>query len=65
MYTEKEVVRGKCGPCSGIGGPVYVLGIVGALYYFFPLASGGLEILIAIGKSIVWPAFLVFKLFGI
>jgi hypothetical protein len=45
---------------SGTGGsPVYALGLVGALVYFWRRAQGGPGHLRAVGKAVVWPAFVV------
>jgi len=41
--------------------PIYGLGVVGALFYFLPLASGFSQIIMAIIKSIFWPAVLIFE----
>lgn len=43
------------------GGAVYGIGLFGAAYYFFPQAVGASEFFIAILKTIVWPALLVFQ----
>ena len=45
------------------GGMLYFLGVIGALFYFIPKAATfGMGVL-AVLKSLVWPAILVFKLF--
>jgi hypothetical protein len=41
------------------GGPVYGLGLIGALVYYLPLAHGFWHIVLAVLKACVWPAFLV------
>lgn len=48
---------------NNTSGVVYGLGFVGALIYEIQHATGALDILIGIFKSIVWPAFLTFRLF--
>lgn len=70
---SKKVAEEKCdcdhGCCqpsshqgnSAGGGAVYGLGIFGAAFYFFPYASGVSEFFMAILKSLVWPALLVFE----
>lgn len=40
---------------------IYGLGIIGALFYFLQSATTFGAILIGIGKSIFWPAVLLFK----
>lgn len=67
---EKEMCesdcRCGCGPwhkpgCSG----VYGLGVIGALVYFISTTSGFWNIILAILKSLVWPAFVVYKILGL
>lgn len=43
------------------GGAFYGLGLIGALFYFLQNAQGFNEIMIGIFKSVVWPAFVVFR----
>lgn len=43
------------------GGAVYALGIFGAAFYYFPAAVGGEQFVLAILKSLAWPALLVFE----
>ena len=76
MAIQKSKISGdhKCdGNCCG-GKPhcskggtsctVYCLGIFGAAYYFFPHAVGFTGFMIAILKSLVWPALLVYQAFA-
>jgi hypothetical protein len=55
---------GKCcghRPSQGSsGGAVYGLGLVGALVYYWPLATSFSDHLLALGKAIVWPALVVY-----
>lgn len=44
-------------PCS-----IYGLGVVGALFYFLQNATTFGMVMIGIGKSVFWPAILMFKL---
>lgn len=44
------------------GGAIYGLGVIGALFYFLSHATTFSLVLIGIGKSIFWPAILMFKL---
>jgi hypothetical protein len=46
----------------GSNGAIYGLGVIGALFYFLKGATSLGAVLIGIGKSIVWPAFLVYQL---
>lgn len=41
---------------------IYSLGVFGALFYFLSHATTFSMVLIGIGKSIFWPAILMFKL---
>jgi len=43
------------------GGAVYCLGVIGALVYYFPHVVTFQDGLMAIFKSLVWPAYLVFR----
>jgi hypothetical protein len=51
-----------CG--KSCGGFFYFLGIVGAAIYYIQQANGFWQGALGILKAIVWPAFLVYKLFG-
>lgn len=70
----KKVVEEKCENCNpdmcckkmpSTGGSsscaVYGIGIFGAAYYFFPQAVGFTGFVMAILKSLVWPALLVYQ----
>lgn len=50
--------------CSNHGGnnAIYCLGVVGALFYFLKGAATFGAVIMGIGKSIFWPAILMFKL---
>jgi len=48
---------------SDSGGIFYFIGVIGALVYYIQLASGFWEIILAILKSLVWPAFFVYHIF--
>jgi len=70
MDTEdwKKWKGHKCGPwCYHRGGAgcAYFLGFIGALVYFLQTSTGFWPSVLAILKAIVWPAFLVYKLFGL
>ena len=43
-------------------GAIYGLGVVGALFYFLQNATTFEMVIIGIGKSVFWPAILMFKL---
>jgi len=44
------------------GSPVYGLGMIGAVAYFFGSAESGRDYVLAIPKAIFWPTLLVYKL---
>ena len=48
---------------SGGSSPVYGLGFIGALAWFWPLANEPKEKALAVGKALAWPAFLVHAAF--
>ena len=47
---------------GGSASPIYCLGVVGALFYFLQNATGFGMVMLGIGKSVFWPAILMFKL---
>lgn len=47
---------------GGCGGAGYCLGVIGAMVYYVQTAVGFWGVIIAILKSLVWPAFLVYEL---
>jgi hypothetical protein len=47
------------------GGAVYGLGMIGALVYFASSAETWQDYLLAFGKSMVWPALLVYRAFKV
>lgn len=51
----------KCN-CGGFSSGVYGLGFVGAAIYFIQSATGFWIGVLGVGKAIVWPAFLVYKM---
>ena len=46
----------------GGSGAIYGLSVIGALFYFLQNATTFSLVMIGIGKSIFWPAILMFKL---
>lgn len=46
------------------GGGIYFLGFLGALVYYMQTTTGFWPSVVGILKALVWPAFLVHKLFG-
>lgn len=60
MAPERTTAANAAGSASGL---VYFLGILGAWFYFWPLAEGFWEHLYAIFQGVFWPAYLVFEMF--
>lgn len=46
------------------GGMVYCLGLIGAAVFYIQQASGFGEVLVALVKAIVWPAYFVWEFFS-
>lgn len=59
---KQEKTKFKCTSNNGCGGFAYFLGIIGSAVYFISSTSGFWNIVLAILKSLVWPAFLIFEL---
>ena len=59
--NRPAAVRGR--GSGGPGGAVYGLGLIGALVYFWQDASNFWQYVLAVLKSIVWPALLVYDAF--
>jgi hypothetical protein len=49
---------------SSAPGPVYGLGVVGALFYYLQHATSFGVGLLGVIKAFLWPAFLVYSLLG-
>jgi hypothetical protein len=47
---------------GGSSNAIYGLGVVGALAYFLQGTNGFGAVIIGIGKAIIWPALVIFKL---
>ena len=61
MEKQKEGRKPKSG--SGGGSPVYGLGFVGAVVWNWQQATTPRDRALAVLKSMVWPAFLVYAAF--
>ena len=61
MEKQKEGRASKSG--SGGGSPVYPLGFVGAVVWNWQQATTPRDRALAVLKSVVWPAFLVYAAF--
>ena len=64
MAKWKGGTSTRSAPPAG-GGPVYGLGMIGALVYFLGTAKSGQDYVLAIGKATVWPALLVYRAFKV
>jgi len=52
--------------CSeSCGGGIYFLGFVGSAVYYIQNSDGFWSVVLAILKSLVWPALLAYKLWGL
>lgn len=52
-----------CIKSSNCGGAIYGLGFIGAAVYYISIATGFWNGVLGFLKALVWPAFLVYKLF--
>jgi hypothetical protein len=61
VTKQVKVPKAKAAKQSGGGGgsPVYGLGFIGALVWYWPRAKDPKERALAVLKAMVWPAFLV------
>jgi hypothetical protein len=59
---EKFIFKNHHSHKTGGPGAIYFFGVVGALFYFLQGAYTFGNILLGIGKAIVWPALLMFRL---
>jgi len=59
ICEPKESCKSKChhGP---MGGCAYFLGVIGSAVYFISQTHGFWNIVLAILKALVWPAFIVY-----
>jgi len=60
--NKKMFFKHHHGHHGGDSNAIYGLGVIGALFYFLQGAHNVGTILLGIGKSIFWPAILMFKL---
>jgi hypothetical protein len=63
--VKKEVkVINKYGG-NQAGGMVYCMGLIGAAVYYVQGSQTFMEGVLGLLKALVWPAFLIYKVFGI
>ena len=63
--TKEAKCDCECCKYKGCAGGVYGLGFIGAVVYYIQQATGFWSGVLGVLKAIVWPAFLIHKLFGI
>ncbi len=67
MIDKKNCTEKCCGKCcspksyGGSSSAVYGIGIIGAAFYYFPHITNLTGFFLAVGKSLVWPAMLVYQ----
>lgn len=61
---KKVIIKEKFGGHPG-GGAAYGLGFLGALVYYLQGSTTFMEGLIGLFKAILWPAFLIHKIYTI
>jgi hypothetical protein len=61
MAAERSTRSGTSGAAGG--GVVYILGLIGALVFFWQQADSFWQYVLAVLKAFVWPAFLVYEAF--
>lgn len=66
MVKEKNesCCKGTSAGAGAGGGAVYGFGLFGALFYYLQAANSFGAVIFGILKSFVWPAMLVYHLFG-
>ncbi len=60
-YLFKRRKETKCKPVCG--GGIYFLGFIGTAVYYIQNTTGFWNGVVGILKALVWPAFLIYKLF--
>ena len=65
MSEADKSKAGSRAACRGGVGGLWFLGFLGALVYYLHTHSGSVWLVaVAVGKAVVWPAFLVYHLLG-
>ena len=62
--SEKKKKWEGCGSPGGVSGGVYGVALIGAAIYYIQHADTFRVGVIGVLKALVWPAFLVYELFG-
>jgi len=61
---KKRENKMMCGSSCSCGGGIYGLGFIGAAVFYIQGATLFWDGVLGVLKAIVWPAFLIYKLFG-
>ena len=63
MANAKTTSKSKkaAAQSGNMAGPVYGLGLIGAAVYYVQIADGIGEVLVALLKAILWPAYFVYE----
>jgi hypothetical protein len=66
MAKENSETKVVCGSNAAAGGAgaVYGFGFLGALFYFLSHADSFVNGLLGVLKALIWPALMVYHLFG-
>lgn len=64
-WSKKQKCCSSGMESSSCFGAFYLLGVIGAAWYYLSVTTGFWPSVLAILKAFVWPAFLVFKLLGV
>jgi hypothetical protein len=62
MAEDKKTRKYKNLASGGGGDMVYCLGIIGSAVFYVQQATGFWEVILALAKALVWPAFVVYDI---
>ena len=62
---SKKVIIKKYRGGGGSGSAIYGLGVIGAFVYFYPTIHNFTEGIVAVIKSLGWPALIVYRVLGL
>lgn len=63
LKSKNQYYADKKNCSKGCGG-IYFLGFIGSAIYYLQQSTGFWDGVLGILKALVWPAFLIYKLFG-
>ncbi len=61
---KENKIRCNCGSGTACGGGFYFFGFLGSLIFYLQQSTTFWQGVVSFLKAIVWPAFLVYKMFG-